>query len=230
MPRWGMVIDLDKCTGCGACVTACKQENNIPQVSPEQAEEGRAMSWMDIVVEVEGEFPDVKVKYMPRPCMHCDKPPCTKVCPVHATYLSEDGVVAQIYPRCIGCRYCMAACPYTVKYFNWYEPEWPEGMEKAHNPDVSLRPSGVVEKCTFCSHRIQKGSEQAATEGRDLLDSDVVPACGESCPADAIYFGDFDNPNSLVAELAKNERAFRLQEDLGTEPKVYYLSEEERHV
>ncbi|RMD88331.1 MAG: 4Fe-4S dicluster domain-containing protein [Calditrichaeota bacterium] len=230
MPRWGMVIDLDKCTACGACITACKEENNIPQVKPEEAAKGRAISWMDMVIEIEGKFPEVKVRYLPRPCMHCDKPPCTKVCPVHATYRSEEGIIAQIYPRCIGCRYCMAACPYTVKYFNWYEPQWPEGMEKAHNPDVSLRPAGVVEKCTFCSHRIQKAKEQARAEGRDLRDEDVVPACAESCPAKAIYFGDLDNPNSMVAKLAKSERAFRLQEELGTEPKVYYLSEVEGYV
>lgn len=230
MPSWAMVIDLDKCTGCGACITACKEENNIPQVPPEEAFKGRTISWMDIVTEITGDYPDVRVKYIPRPCMHCDNPPCTKVCPVHATYKSESGIIAQIYPRCIGCRYCMAACPYTVKYFNWFEPQWPESMKNVHNPDVSLRPVGVVEKCTFCSHRIQRAKEQAKAENRVLTDLDVIPACAESCPGKAIYFGDLENSNSEVSKLSKSERVFRLLEELGTEPRVYYLSEEEKYV
>ncbi len=230
MPLWGMVIDLDKCTACGSCITACKTENNVPQQSPAEAAYGRAISWMDLVVEAEGKFPDVRIKYLPRPCMHCDKPPCIKVCPVRATYRTEEGLVAQIYLRCIGCRFCMAACPYTVKYFNWHKPQWPEGMEKAHNPDVSIRPHGVVEKCTFCIHRIQKGKEQARAEGRELKEEDVIPACAETCPAKAIYFGDLHSRHFRVAELSKSERAFTLQEDLGTEPKVYYLAAGERYV
>lgn len=230
MALWGMVIDLDKCTECGACIAACKEENNIPQQRPGEMDNGRAISWMDIISEVEGEYPNVRVKFFPRPCMQCDRPPCTKVCPVHATYRTEEGIVAQIYPRCIGCRFCMAACPYTVKYFNWSKPEWPGDMEKACNPDVSIRSAGVVEKCTFCVHRIQKGKEQAKIEGRELREEDVIPACAESCPANAIYFGDLNNPNFKVAKMSKSKRAFTLLEDLGTEPKVFYLAEEERHV
>jgi len=225
-----MVIDLDKCTACGACIAACKVENNVPEVSPEEAARGRALAWMDMVVEIEGEYPKVRAKYIPRPCMHCDNPPCTKVCPVHATYKGDEGIIGQIYPRCIGCRYCMSACPYTVKYFNWHAPQWPDGMEKIHNPDVSRRPAGVVEKCTFCHHRLQRAREQAEAEGRALLDGDYLPACAEACPAKAIYFGDLDDPNSRVNKLSKSERAFRLLEDLGTEPKVYYLAEAERYV
>lgn len=230
MPRWGMVIDLDKCTACGACIAACKVENNVPEVSPEEAARGRALAWMDMVVEIEGEYPNVRAKFIPRPCMHCDNPPCTKVCPVHATYKGDEGIIGQIYPRCIGCRYCMSACPYTVKYFNWHAPQWPEGMETIHNPDVSLRPAGVVEKCTFCHHRLQKAREEAKAQGRALVDGDYRPACAEACPAKAIYFGDLDDPNSRVSKLSKSERAFRLLEDLGTEPKVYYLAEAERYV
>ena len=229
MPLWGMVIDLDKCIGCGACITACKQENNIPQCSPEEAARGRAISWMDMVVETEGEFPQTRVKYFPRPCMHCDKPPCVKVCPVRATYRNEEGIIAQIYLRCIGCRYCMAACPYTVKYFNWYKPQWPTDMEKANNPDVSVRAHGVVEKCTFCIHRIQKGKDQARAEDRLLREEDVIPACAETCPTHAIYFGDLHETDFQVARLSRSERAFTLHDDLGTEPKVYYLAEEKHH-
>ncbi len=227
MARWGMVIDLDKCTGCQACVVACKVENNVPFEEPGQAHAGRVMAWMDMITVIEGEYPDVRVRYMPRPCMQCDEPPCIKVCPVSATYKNPEGFVAQIYPRCIGCRYCTNACPYTVKSFNWYPPQWPKPMGNYLNPDVAIRPKGVVEKCTFCVQRLQRAREQAESEGRPLREDDYVPACVESCPSAAMYFGDLDDPNSQVAALAQNARAFRLLEELGTKPKVYYLREGE---
>jgi len=223
--RWGMVIDLDKCTGCQACVVACKVENNTPFAVPEEAARGRTIAWMDVITTIEGDYPNVRVRYVPRPCMQCDNPPCTKVCPVGATYRNPEGLVAQIYPRCIGCRYCTNNCPYTVKYFNWYRPEWPQEMQSALNPDVSIRPKGVVEKCTFCHHRLQRAREEARAEGREVQEGDYVPACVESCPSKAMYFGDLDDPNSTVAHLAESARAFRLMEELGTEPKVYYLRE-----
>jgi molybdopterin-containing oxidoreductase family iron-sulfur binding subunit len=157
--------------------------------------------------------------------MHCDHPPCTKVCPVGATTIGEDGIVAQIYARCIGCRYCTTACPYTLRYFNWDPPSWPEGLGEALNPDVSLRPKGVVEKCTFCHHRLQKARDRARAEDRDLAPGEYVPACAEACPTQAIAFGDLNDPHSEVARLARSPRSFRLLEDLGTEPKVYYLRE-----
>ncbi len=225
MPKWGMVIDLNKCTGCGECVAACKMENNVAIVGPEESAKERTMLWMDILTIYEGEYPNVKVRYLPRPCFHCEHPPCAKVCPVRATYLDEQGIVTQIFPQCIGCRYCQAACPYTVKSFNWYKPERTEEMAAACNPDVSVRPVGVVEKCTFCIHRLQIAKEQAAVEGRELKEGDYVPACVESCPTMAIYFGDLDDPKSEVSKLKRNPRAFKLLEDLGTEPKVIYLSE-----
>lgn len=227
MPRWGMVIDLNKCTGCGECVAACKVENNVAIVGAEESARERTMLWMDMITEYRGEYPNVKVRYMPRPCFHCDHPPCIKVCPVRATYINEEGIVAQIFPQCIGCRYCMAACPYTVKSFNWYEPQWDEQMAAACNPDVSVRPKGVVEKCTFCIHRLQKAKEEAAAEQRELQEEDYIPACKESCPTGAIAFGDLDNPRSVVSSLIRSPRAFRMLEDLGTEPKVYYLTEVE---
>lgn len=229
MLKWGMVIDLDKCTGCQACVIACKAENNIPFSTPEEASYGREISWMVVLPIFEGEYPHVRVRYLPRPCMQCQRPPCTKVCPVGATYLNKEGLVAQIYPRCIGCRYCTAACPYTVKYFNWREPEWPSEMKGSLNPDVSVRPKGVVEKCSFCHHRLLKAKEQARSEGRSLREGDYQPACAQACPAKAIFFGDLEDPNSTVFRLSKDPRAFRLLEELGTEPKVHYLSEGEWH-
>ena len=223
MTRWGMAIDLDRCTGCAACEVACKSENNIATVSPEQADMGRAMSWMKVMVKVEGEFPDNTIQFYPRPCMHCDNPPCTRVCPVGATYINDEGIVGQIYPRCIGCRYCANACPYTVKYFNWYGPEWSDSERRHLNPDVSVRSKGVVEKCTFCHHRLQKAKEDARAQGRELREEDYQPACAEVCPTKAIVFGDLDDPNHRVAELKEDPRAMRLMEELGTEPKVYYL-------
>ncbi|NIN09970.1 MAG: 4Fe-4S dicluster domain-containing protein [Gemmatimonadales bacterium] len=223
MTRWGMVIDLDRCTGCAACEVACKSENNIATVSPEQADMGRAMSWMQVMAAVEGEFPHTSMQFHPRPCMHCDNPPCIKVCPVQATYIDDEGIVGQIYPRCIGCRYCANACPYLVKYFNWYGPEWAESERQYLNPDVSVRPAGVIEKCTFCHHRLQKAREDARAEGRGLREEDYQPACAEICPTGAIVFGDLDDPTHHVAELKEDPRVTRLMEDLGTQPKVYYL-------
>lgn len=225
MTRWGMAIDLDRCTGCGACMAACHQENNLAAVGAEQAEKSRSFHWLRLLPEVSGSGSEVKVRYLPQPCFQCHNPPCVKVCPVHATYLSEEGIVGQIYSRCIGCRYCMAACPYNAKVFNWYAPERPGELERGVNPDVSLRPKGVVEKCTFCHHRVVKAREEARAAGREIRDGDVTPACAESCPARAIEFGDLDNPASRVSESTRSPRAFRLHADLGTKPKVYYLAE-----
>lgn len=142
---------------------------------------------------------------------------------------SEMGsLVGHVYPRCIGCRYCANACLYTVISFNWYKPEWPREMKPMLNPDKSIRPKGVVEKCEFCDHRLQKAREQAKAEGRELKsEGDYVPACVQACPSKAISFGDLDDPESTVAKLSKSPRAFRLMEDLGTEPKVFYLTEGE---
>jgi molybdopterin-containing oxidoreductase family iron-sulfur binding subunit len=225
--RWGMVIDLDRCTACQACVTACQVENNIAPPTPEVAAVGRAIRWMDILPHVEGEYPRVKLRLLPRPCMQCDNPPCIKVCPVGATTRGEDGIVAQVYARCIGCRYCTTACPYTLRYFNWYEPSWPGDLGQALNPDVSIRPKGVVEKCTFCHHRLQKARDRAAAEKREIEPGEYTPACADSCPTAAIAFGDLDDPSSQVSRMARSPRAFRLLEDLGTEPRVHYLREGE---
>ncbi|MBI4011453.1 MAG: 4Fe-4S dicluster domain-containing protein [Candidatus Rokubacteria bacterium] len=217
-----MVIDLDRCTGCQACVMACKAENNVPAVGAKQAARGRTISWMHVLLEESEE----RMRFLPRPCLQCDDPPCIKVCPVYATYRNPDGIVAQVYARCIGCRFCMAACPYNAKYFNWldYQHEGP-----GQNPDVSVRPKGVVEKCTFCHHRLQKVRERALAEQRDLVPGEYVTACAEACPTGAIVFGDLSDAGSEVARLARSPRAFRLGEELGTRPKVIYLAETESH-
>jgi molybdopterin-containing oxidoreductase family iron-sulfur binding subunit len=228
MARWAMIIDLDRCTACQACVVACQVENNVPPTGAEEAEKGRAISWLRLAQHAEGEHGTrPALRLMPVPCMHCDNPPCTTVCPVQATQIDQEGLVAQVYPRCIGCRYCTTACPYTVREFNWRKPEFPEPMERGLSPDVSIRPKGVVEKCTFCHHRLQLARDRAQLEVRQLRDGDYVPACVETCPAGAMYFGDLDDPESEVSRLTQSPRALRLLEELGTEPKVTYLSKGE---
>jgi len=225
MARWGLVIDLDRCTGCQACVVACKHENNVPFSTPETAAEGRLMTWIQLVpVETPGHTGRLP---MPVMCQQCDRPPCTDVCPTSATYLNPEGIVAQIYARCIGCRYCTNACPYAVKVFNWTTPDWPDAMQPMMNPDVSLRPKGVVEKCTFCHHRLIEARERARAAGRELASEDYVPACVQTCPAEAMVFGDLDDPHGAVGALAQSPRAARWMEDLGTRPKVIYLREGE---
>lgn len=228
MTRWGMVIDLDRCTACQACVVACQSENNCAPPTRNDVTSGRAISWLRLVNFEEGDHGTRPgIRSIPVPCMHCDHPPCTKVCPVGATSIDEEGIVGQIYARCIGCRYCTTACPYTVRQFNWRKASWPDRMNQGLNPDVSLRPRGVVEKCTFCHHRLQLAKDRAKAENRPLRDSDYVPACVEACPAEAMAFGNLDDPTSSVSRLAQSPRAFRLLEELGTEPKVIYLSKGE---
>lgn len=225
MIRWGMVIDLDKCTACKACIVACQIENNIPPPSPDQAALSRSIQWMRMVEHTEGEYPHIKSTIIPVPCMQCENPPCIKVCPVGATNKTKEGIVDQVYGRCIGCRYCANACPYTVKSMNWYKPAWPKEMMKSLNPDISVRPKGVVEKCLFCSHKIQIAKDKAKAENREMTADDYRPACAQTCPSQAISFGDLNDKGSIVATLARGPRAFRLLEDLGTEPNVYYLRE-----
>jgi molybdopterin-containing oxidoreductase family iron-sulfur binding subunit len=223
MARWGLVIDLDRCTACQACVVACKHENNVPFSTPDIAAQGRLMTWVQLVaVEARG-----GATILPMMCQQCDRPPCADVCPTSATYLNPEGIVAQIYPRCIGCRYCTNACPYAVKVFNWTSPEWPDPMLAMRNPDVSVRPRGVVEKCTFCHHRLMAAKERARAADRDLAPEDYVPACVQTCPSEAMTFGDLDDPHSAAAALAASPRAFRWMEELGTKPKVVYLREGE---
>ncbi len=224
---WGMVIDLDKCAGCRCCVVACRLENNVPVAGPEQAELQRPIYWMDLLSVTVGEYSGMEGHFVPTPCNHCETPKCVKVCPVGATYINEEGIVAQIWARCIGCRYCTVACPYTRRYFNWYKPSWPDSLKNQLNPDVATRPKGVVEKCTFCHHRLRKARARARKENRPLTDADVrkLPACAQSCPTEAIVFGDLNDPQSQVFQLARSPRSFRLQEEMGTHPKVIYLRE-----
>jgi len=222
-----MVIDLDKCFACQSCTAACRMENNTPVAGPDQAEIGRAILWNEVLPFLEGEYPHVVATLIPRPCQHCDNPPCIKVCPVKATYLDEEGIVEVNYQRCIGCRMCTVGCPYEIRYFNWYAPTWPTALNAHLNPDheTAPRPAGVVETCTFCIQRRRRAEEQALADGRPFTATDYIPACVQTCTGHARYFGDLDDPNSLVTKLAHSPRAMRLLEELGTEPKVYYLKQ-----
>lgn len=225
--KYGMVIDLDKCTGCGTCVVACAAENNV-SVRPDESDKERNITWMQLFKITNGKpFPETEVCYFPRPCMHCHHhTPCVSVCPATATKMDYNtGIVSQIYTRCIGCRYCQAACPYHARYFNWFDGQYPEGTERYLSPEVSPRMRGVVEKCSFCHHRLMRAKTRAyAEDRREIEEHEYITACTEVCPAQAITFGDLNNPEHKVSKLSKSRYAFRLLERLGTDPKVYYLS------
>ncbi len=224
--RWGMAIDLDRCTGCQACVAACHAENNLPLSDRESASKGRAVHWIRVDRYYEGEFPDIRVKHMPVLCQHCDDAPCEPVCPVYATYHNPEGLNVQVYNRCVGTRYCANNCPYSVRFFNWFDPVWPVPLDLQHNPDVSIRMGGVMEKCTFCIQRIQRVEGEAKRADRPIADGEVQPACVQSCPAEAMVFGDLNDPESKVSRAAESGRATRLLEEVGTKPKVFYLQRE----
>jgi Fe-S-cluster-containing dehydrogenase component len=167
----------------------------------------------------------VKARFRPIPCQHCADAPCEPVCPVYATYHSPDGLNTQIYNRCVGVRYCANNCPYRVRFFNWYEPSWPDPLPQQLNPDVTVRKKGLIEKCTFCIQRIREAKERARMEGRRVRDGEVQPACVQTCAPGALIFGDLNDPNSRVSRLAANARRYRFLEDIGTEPVVIYLKE-----
>lgn len=228
--RWAMVIDLDRCTGCQACVVACNAENNIPVVTEDEAAYGRWMNWIHIERYWEGEYPNVRAKFMPVLCQHCSEAPCEPVCPVYATYHTDEGLNAQVYNRCIGTRFCGSACPYKVRTYNWFDPVFPGPLTEQLNPDVTVRSRGIMEKCTFCVQRIRRIEEQAKAEQRPVADGEVQPACAQTCPPGAIVFGDLNDPESRVSQLTRSNRSFRLLEELGTDPGVIYLKGGETNV
>ena len=223
--RWAMVIDLDRCTGCQACAVACQAENNVPVMGPEAAYQGRTMGWIRIERYL-GEEPgaELDVRLLPMLCQQCTNAPCEPVCPVYATYHTAEGLNAQIYNRCIGTRYCSNNCPYKARTFNWREPSFARPLDLQLNPDVTVRSRGVMEKCTFCVQRIGAAEERARGERRALADGEVPPACAQTCPAQAIAFGDAEDPGARVSRLARDPRAFAVLGELGTRPAVTYLA------
>lgn len=224
--KWGMVIDLNSCTGCGSCVIACQSENNIPTVGKRHVLMGREMHWLRIDRYFVGEADDPAVVHQPVPCMHCDNAPCETVCPVIATVHSDEGTNDMIYNRCVGTRYCSNNCPYKVRrfnYFNFAKPV-PKPMNYAMNPDVTVRARGVMEKCTFCIHRIRTVKSDAKLANQQLKDGDVKTACQQSCPADAIVFGDLNDSESQVRKLFDQQNSYSLLEELNTQTAVRYQS------
>ena len=228
--HWGMAIDLDACNGCNACVAACYAENNIPVLGADQMRRGRPMAWLRIErFEEPGEGDGPDNRFLPMLCQHCDHAPCETVCPVFATYHTDEGLNAQVYNRCVGTRYCSNNCPYKVRRFNWSTPEFDAPLELQLNPDVTGRSSGVMEKCSFCVQRIQDGKEVARDENRPVRDGDVSPACAQSCPAQAIVFGDMNDPASRVSQLSDDARGYHVLHDLNTRPAVTYLKKVTRN-
>ncbi len=222
--HWTMVVDLDRCNGCGACTTACYAENNLAVVGKYEVGIGRHMGWLRIERYVEGEYPNVKVRFLPVMCQNCDSAPCELGCPVYATYHNQDGLNVQVYNRCVGTYTCATYCPYDARRFNWYSYKWDAPLEQQLSPEVTVREMGIMEKCSFCIQRIRVAKDTAKDDGRRRVkDGEVSPACGQSCPTGAISFGDLNDPKSRVSILAKSKRRYNLLGDLNTRPSVIYL-------
>lgn len=220
--RWAMVVDLDRCIGCGACTAACYAENNIGIVGEQQVVNGREMSWLS-VERYQDEQRLEKITFLPLPCQHCDNAPCESVCPVYAPHHSKEGINNQIYNRCIGTRFCVQNCPYKVRRFNWFGWKWPEPMNLQLNPDVTVRSKGVMEKCSFCIQRIKVAHTIAKNEQRMIRDGEVIPACVQTCPTDALVFGSLMDRESRVRKMVDDPRAYQLMGYLNTKPAVIYL-------
>lgn len=227
---WGMVIDLNKCTGCGACVTACYAENNLAVVGQEKFSRNQAMHWLrierywdepDLGEDKVAEYQHHGASFLPMNCQHCNAATCEPVCPVAATYHTPDGLNAQVYNRCVGSRYCSNNCPFRLRYFNfysYYEESWPAPLHMQLNPDVSVRDKGVMEKCTFCVQRIRAAKDQAAKENRKVRDGEFTTACAQTCPTSAIVFGDLltlHTPGAGVGETEASKLWRKHQVELG---------------
>jgi anaerobic selenocysteine-containing dehydrogenase/Fe-S-cluster-containing dehydrogenase component len=220
--RWGMVVDLDRCIGCGACAAACYAENNLGVVGVDRVIEGREMAWMSIE-RYHSEAAPEEITFLPMLCQHCDNAPCESVCPVYAPHHSKEGINNQIYNRCIGTRFCSQNCPYKVRRFNWFDWKWPSPLNLQLNPDVTVRSKGVMEKCSFCIQRIKAAHNVAKNETRRIMDGEVTPACVQTCPTNALVFGNLMDKQSRVRKLVDDPRAYQVIGYLNTKPAVIYL-------
>jgi anaerobic selenocysteine-containing dehydrogenase/Fe-S-cluster-containing dehydrogenase component len=220
--RWGMVVDLDRCIGCAACAGACYAENNVGIVGEQQIVNGREMAWIRIERYLDPEMPTRQI-YLPMLCQHCDDAPCEAVCPVFAPHHNKEGLNNQIYNRCIGTRFCAQNCPYKVRRFNWFDWQWPAPLNLQLNPNVTVRSKGVMEKCSFCVQRIKAGHDRAKNEKRAIRDGEVIPACVQTCPTDALHFGNLMDPESTVRKMITDPRVYQVMGYLNTKPAVFYL-------
>jgi anaerobic selenocysteine-containing dehydrogenase/Fe-S-cluster-containing dehydrogenase component len=220
--RWAMIVDLDRCIGCGACAVACYAENNLGIVGPERIIEGREMAWLS-VERYQDPAHTNGLTFLPMLCQHCDNAPCESVCPVYAPHHSKEGVNNQIYNRCIGTRFCSQNCPYKVRRFNWFDWEWPHPLNLQLNPDVTVRSKGVMEKCSFCIQRIKEAHGRAKDEKREIRDGEVMTACLQTCPTGAIVFGNLMDKESRVRKMTEDRRAYQVMGYLNTKPAVIYL-------
>ena len=230
---WGMVIDTAACIGCNACVVACQAENNVPVVGPEEIARGRDMHWLRVDIYDHGSPNSPNAGFQPVPCMHCENAPCEPVCPVAASVHDSEGLNVQVYNRCVGTRFCEANCPYKVRRFNFFG--YADGQEYAnlgaetikaqHNPDVSTRQRGVMEKCTYCVQRISGARRNAKKEDRAISDGEVVTACQSACPTRAITFGNLNDPGAAATHLKTDPRNYALLGHLDTRPRTTYLAD-----